>query len=141
MIGTVDQLVVDCADPARLSHFWSEILGGEPIQRADDWHYVDPPGWTRIAFQRVPENKTTKNRLHIDVQVTDLKAAAASATTLGASTLGPEVTDAAGSFQVMHDPEGNEWCLVLQPDSGRPEPEHTCASGDVSTRLLPSEDA
>jgi hypothetical protein len=65
MIGRIDEVVVDCANPKVLAQFWSAVLGGAPNARDEFWHYVDPPGWTRLAFQKVPEGKTVKNRLHL----------------------------------------------------------------------------
>ena len=99
---------MDCQDPAALAEFWSLVLGGEPVHRNDEWSFIDPPGWTRLAFQRVPENKQGKNRLHIDVHV----AASAAAEALGAVRIGTIHTDTVGTFQVLQDPEGNEWCVV-----------------------------
>jgi hypothetical protein len=115
MIGRIDEVVVDCGDPMSLAGFWAGVLGGEPVQRHPDWCYVDPPGWTRLAFQRVPETKTVKNRLHLDVDVADIPAATQLAERLGARRVGEVHHDSAGSFQVLLDPEGNEWCLVAQP--------------------------
>ena len=112
-IGSVDEVVVDCTAPGRLARFWAGVLGGEPVARSDDWHYLDPPGWTRLAFQRVPEPKTGKNRLHLDVLVEDLGPATEAAEALGATRVGGVVSDEPGSFQVLLDPEGHEWCLVV----------------------------
>ena len=112
MIGRIDEVVVDCASPRVLAHFWSAVLGGAPCARDESWHYVDPPGWTRLAFQKVPESKTMKNRLHLDVGVSDIAAATGQAEALGAQRVGGIQGDTAGSFQVLLDPEGNEWCLV-----------------------------
>ena len=112
MIGRIDEVVVDCAAPLELARFWAAVLGGEAQERSPDWAFVDPPGWTRLAFQRVPEGKTTKNRLHLDVGVEDLETATRAAEALGARRLGDVHADGAGSFQVLADPEGNEWCLV-----------------------------
>ncbi len=111
-LGRIDEVVVDCADPGRLAAFWAGVLGGEPVARDDDWHHLDPPGWTRLAFQRVPEPKTAKNRLHLDVLVDDVASAAEAAEALGATRVGDVVSDEPGSFQVLLDPEGNEWCVV-----------------------------
>jgi catechol 2,3-dioxygenase-like lactoylglutathione lyase family enzyme len=116
-LGTVDEVVVDCADPARLAAFWQQVLGGEVVARDAGWHRLDPPGWSSLAFQRVPERKAVKNRLHLDVRVDDLAAATDAARRLGAVPVGPPVHDVAGSFQVLLDPEGNEWCLVRPPGS------------------------
>jgi Glyoxalase-like domain len=112
MIGTIDEVVIDCSNPFSLATFWAAILGGEPQQRSPDWAYLDAPGWTRLAFQRVPESKTVKNRLHLDVEVTDIPAATIAAEQLGAQRIGDIHVDTAGSFQVLLDPEGNEWCVV-----------------------------
>ena len=112
MIGRIDEVVIDCADPGPLAQFWAEVLGGTPVRRTDDWHYLDPPGWTRIAFQRVPEGKTVKNRVHLDVEVADIAEATVQAEALGATRVGEVHADTAGSFQVLLDPEGNEWCVV-----------------------------
>jgi hypothetical protein len=112
MIGRIDEVVIDCADPGLLARFWSGVLGGEPRRRDDNWHYVDPPGWTRLAFQKVPERKSAKNRLHLDVQVRDIDRATELAEALGARRVGDVHRDKAGSFQVLLDPEENEWCVV-----------------------------
>jgi predicted enzyme related to lactoylglutathione lyase len=66
----------------------------------------------RLAFQPVPEAKVVKNRLHLDIEVDEIEAAVAEALRLGAARIGEVVTDELGSFQVMHDPEGNEFCFV-----------------------------
>jgi hypothetical protein len=93
------------------------------VGRNDSWHYVDPPGWTRLAFQRVPEGKVVKNRVHLDVRFAgdlsgDERMAALEAECDRLVALGgirmqrhePEPPMSAG-FIVMTDPEGNEFCL------------------------------
>ncbi|MFI8965883.1 VOC family protein [Streptomyces sp. NPDC053493] len=112
MRARVQEIVFDCADPAALVRFWAVLLGGEPVDRSPDWSYVDPPGFVRLAFQRVPEGKTVKNRVHLDVEAGDVTAAAEESLAWGARRSGGPVTDAQGSFQVMLDPEGNEFCFV-----------------------------
>ncbi|MGW5423897.1 VOC family protein [Streptomyces sp. NPDC003943] len=112
MRARVQEIVFDCAAPAPLVRFWAALLGGTPVDRSPEWSYVDPPGFVRLAFQRVPEGKAVKNRVHLDVEVADPDAAAAEALAWGARRSGGIVTDEQGSFQVMHDPEGNEFCFV-----------------------------
>ncbi|MFB6842492.1 VOC family protein [Streptomyces sp. NPDC056361] len=112
MRAHVQEIVFDCAGPAALVRFWSGLLGGDPVDRSDDWSYVDPPDFVRLAFQRVPEGKSAKNRVHLDLEVPDPSRAADEALRSGAVRVGDLVTDEQGSFQVMRDPEGNEFCFV-----------------------------
>ncbi|MEZ5374972.1 MAG: VOC family protein [Acidimicrobiales bacterium] len=112
MIGRIEEIVIDCASPSTLAAFWAAVLGGTPIDEHPAWSFVDPPGWSRLAFQRVPEPKSVKNRVHLDVDVADLSTATAAAVALGATPVGDIVTEDGGAFQVMLDVEGNEWCLV-----------------------------
>ncbi|MEV7010722.1 VOC family protein [Streptosporangium sp. NPDC051022] len=112
MIARQSQIVVDCASPARLAVFWGRLLGGTSAHRDPGWSYVDPPGGLRLAFQRVPEPKAGKNRLHLDLAVDDVPAAAEAAAALGGECVGGLMRDEVGAFQVMRDPEGNEFCLV-----------------------------
>ncbi len=113
MIGRIDEVVFDCADPGSLAAFWAAVLGGEPQQRDEAWWHILPPGWTQVSFQQVPEVKTVKNRVHLDVLVEDVAAATASALELGARCVGDVHHTKAGTFQVLLDPEGNEWCVVV----------------------------
>jgi predicted enzyme related to lactoylglutathione lyase len=113
MRAKLDEIVVDCADPPRLARFWAVVLGGEAVDRDSDWSYVDPPdGQLRVAFQQVPEGKQGKNRLHLDLEVDDIDAERDRLTAEGATTVADLHTTAHGRFQVMLDPEGNEFCLV-----------------------------
>ncbi|WP_329458976.1 VOC family protein [Streptomyces sp. NBC_01497] len=112
MRARLDEIVFDCADPATLARFWGALLGAEPVDREPHWSYVDPPDLPRLAFQRVPEPKAVKNRLHLDFAAGDIPAATAEAVALGAVALGEPVSDTYGRFQVLQDPEGNEFCFV-----------------------------
>ena len=113
---------VDCADPDRLAEFWASLLStpvrgrlGEPAQYVVlDAASDDAP---RLSFQRVPEAKSAKSRLHLDLAVGDLEAATAVAVALGA-TVAPDgdVAEHGMAWRVMLDPEGNEFCLV--PEGG-----------------------
>ncbi|WP_228979125.1 VOC family protein [Streptomyces sp. DH12] len=112
MRATVSEIVFDCADPAAQVRFWAGLLGGEPVDRSADWSYVDPPEFARLAFQRVPEGKAVKNRLHLDLEAGEVAAAAEAAVARGAERVGGLVQDEHGCFQVLRDPEGNEFCFV-----------------------------
>ena len=66
------QLVIDCADPRSLAAFWMRFTGFEIGSAHDDWVSIrSPDDGTRIAFQRVPESKAGKNRLHVDFVAKD----------------------------------------------------------------------
>ena len=119
MAAAVQEVVVDCAQPARLARFWAQVLEAR-------WALVDP-GWAVVdatplivAFQQVPEPKSSpKNRLHLDVKVPDAAAAVARAEALGARRTGHQELHANGDgYVVLQDPEGNEFCFVVD-ESGR----------------------
>ena len=139
------QITIDCADPAGLAAFWAEALGyriqdppggfdtweqaldamGVPPERRNDASAVIDPDGTgpRLFFQRVPEGKQAKNRVHLDVRAAPgltgaermaaFEAEAERLITHGATRLRrhePEPPLGAGHI-VMADPEGNEFCL------------------------------
>jgi len=111
----VCEVVFDCADVALLANFWANVLGADDAQiRSDDWAIVrDPaPGGVTVAFQRVPEGKVAKNRVHLDIWSTDIEGDTARLVALGATAVGVIMSDEAGSFQILLDPEQNEFCLV-----------------------------
>ena len=110
-IGGIAALAVDAADPAGLAQWWARLLGGEVEVDPDGDATLRTPGGLAIDFLRVPEAKTVKNRLHLDLRSTaDLAVATDQALALGASRA-DDVYDG-GEWQVLRDPEGNEFCLL-----------------------------
>jgi predicted enzyme related to lactoylglutathione lyase len=107
-------LAIDCADPPRLAAWWSRLLGGEVEAGADGDATLHTPDGLAIDFGAVPDERTVKNRLHLDLRSTDLDEATRQAEALGA-TRADDIYDG-GRWQVMRDPEGNEFCL-LRPRS------------------------
>ena len=110
-------VVIDCADPLRLAGFWCGLLGGHVDTRnaTDEWvSLIDVPVLGYLSFQRVPETKATKNRLHLDLDTADFDASVEIACRAGAVTVGAPVEEATNWFQVMQDPEGNEFCFILR---------------------------
>ena len=122
------QVTFDCAEPERVARFWSEVLGyALPAESDRDPDgaiaCTDPSGvGPRLFFQRVPEGKVVKNRLHLDVRVGPglvgrarldaLEAEADRLVALGAARLQLLVADGVNeSCLVMQDVEGNEFCL------------------------------
>lgn len=115
----IQEVVVDCAEPAVLAPFWAAVMGTRWAQRDESWATVDA-GPLLLAFQRVPEPKQSpKNRLHLDVQVPDARAAATQAVALGARVLsGPTLDEQGDGYVVLADPEDNEFCFVVDEVSG-----------------------
>ena len=115
-MGRLGWLQVDCTDPEPLAAFWAALLGTTVRGRlGDPPQYVilepQPGTGVRLAFQRVPDPTPGKNRLHLDLAVTDLEAATAQAVDLGATVQG-EVAEHGYAWRVLRDPAGNEFCLV-----------------------------
>jgi len=95
-IGRIQAIVVDCLDPTALSGFWAAILGSQATVVHDGWVNVGAAGGLSVAFQRVPEAKVAKNRLHLDLQVDDIASATLRCVAAGATPLGSVVDDALG---------------------------------------------
>jgi Glyoxalase-like domain len=79
---TVGWVAVDCADPPALASWWQRLLGGE-VTVDDDGDVLLDAGPVPLLFMRVPEAKSVKNRLHLDLRVTDYDGAMARALALG----------------------------------------------------------
>ncbi|GAA3514478.1 VOC family protein [Aeromicrobium panaciterrae] len=110
-------VTIDCVDPHRLAAFWSGLLD---IPISDE--HGDDPGWAtvgtrndalpRLTFQRVPEPRTEKVRLHLDISTDDITTGIAQVEELGGSFTGERHDYDEGIVCVMKDPEGHEFCLV-----------------------------
>jgi catechol 2,3-dioxygenase-like lactoylglutathione lyase family enzyme len=141
MASKIGNITFDCADPRALSHFWSDVLGyprsewppelrakllasGMPPEDLGNRGVAeDPTGrGPRLYFQKVPEGKAVKNRIHLDILSTpgahatppQIDAEKNRIVALGATVVrkveqrwGPF----AEYFYVMQDPEGNEFCI------------------------------
>ena len=136
------QISFDAREPLALGRFWAQVLGyvdqpppgafdtwdefldsiGWPEDDRDSaWAIVDPDGVRpRLLFQRVPEDKSAKNRVHLDVKVAAdvpaeqrpaaVRARAEELVGLGAHEVG-EMSRLGEYWIVLHDPEGNEFCV------------------------------
>jgi predicted enzyme related to lactoylglutathione lyase len=116
-VGTFLFATIDCVDPASLATFWAEILSTEVDTEMDGGRYVflkGGEGTPVVCFQRVPEAKSGKSRMHLDVSVTDLDAATARVLELGGSWPGEVQRQLDGfSWRTLADPEGNEFDIAL----------------------------
>jgi hypothetical protein len=78
MTMSVIGLSIDCADAVSLARFWPEVLGRPVNPGADAEHAAidatDPASGPRLSFQQVPEPKTIKNRLHLDLRTDQFEA-------------------------------------------------------------------
>jgi predicted enzyme related to lactoylglutathione lyase len=114
-IGRLHWIVIDTVDPARVAPFWCALLGvQERGWFGEDYLMLTTDGGAPpVAFQRVPEAKSAKNRLHVDLEVDDLDEAVSRIRALGGSTAS-DVRELPGGYRwrVMADPEGNEFCIV-----------------------------
>jgi hypothetical protein len=116
-------IVVDCRDALSQANWWAAVLNHQIAERNPHEYEVSEPasGTTPLYFMNVPESKTVKNRLHIDI-VTDasIDDEVAGLVAAGATLLDlrrdPATYENPDTFAVMLDPEGNEFC-VLNADS------------------------
>jgi len=115
MSNSVIGLSIDCSDAAKLARFWADVLGRtvnpEPTAEFAAIDATDPSHGPRLAFHQVPEGKTIKNRLHLDLISSEFAAETERLLSLGAT----RVTDAskgAARWTTFRDPEGNEFDLV-----------------------------
>jgi hypothetical protein len=127
MTSRLTECVVDCADPAALARFWAAVLGYQVLDESADLIEIGPGGRTdeelvadfragptvpSLLFIRVPESKTVKNRLHLDVSPidSDQDTEVSRLEALGASRT--DLAPAGSSWVVMKDPEDNEFCVL-----------------------------
>ena len=108
------ELVVDSADAPGIAHWWQDVLGGDHGEQDGDAWIDHVPGlpFESIVFGVVPESKTTKNRVHWDVDV-DGPEGLDALVAHGATVL--RSRDAEIGWHVLADPEGNEFCVFV-PD-------------------------
>jgi predicted enzyme related to lactoylglutathione lyase len=114
-------LALDCSDPDLLARFWAEALGYSTLGREGVYvMLVDPDGVRpKLLLQVVPEPKTAKNRMHLDIHVADIETEVVRLESLGARRLDAEARNELGTnWVIMADPEGNEFCVCDHGTSG-----------------------
>jgi len=105
-------LAFDAADAAAQATFWAQATGGDVEDGAtQDDAVVTGPAFPRLAFHRVPEAKTAKNRLHFDLITREYDAELERLLELGASKVN-EMTPGGARWTTMADPEGNEFDVI-----------------------------
>ena len=118
MTSVIRNLSFDCANPRALALFWANVLGYDPEAIEEDKDeglaYVGDAKGERpgLYFDIVPEGKTAKNRIHFDISPSttrdeEVERLVALGATVAADRRLPDGT----GWVVMHDPEGNEFCV------------------------------
>ena len=123
MASKFTELAIDCADPHRLARFWCSVLDYE-VQDEDDGVVtigspLVPEGKARpgpvpptLTFARVPEGKSVKNRLHLDVNPVDREQQDEVRRLLDLGARRVDVGQGEASWVVLADPEDNEFCVL-----------------------------
>lgn len=119
MSSFIFNVTFDCAEPRPLARFWAEVTAYSLVEERDDFARLQAPdnrGVRHILFFRVPEPKTTKNRMHVDLATRDPETEIERLRALGATLVddpdAPQWRTGNGTrWVVMRDPEGNEFCL------------------------------
>ncbi|MCH0562860.1 MULTISPECIES: VOC family protein [unclassified Streptomyces] len=123
MTSRFTELAIDCADPRALARFWCAVLDYEVQDEEDGLVTIGPPevpggGNGRgpvppaLTFARVPEGKTVKNRIHLDVSPADREQDEEVRRLLGLGARRADVGRGEESWVVLADPEGNEFCVL-----------------------------
>ena len=114
---------VDASDPRAIASFWQEALGWRRTLDTDTEVVLEPPAGSPedgvspdLLFLRVPEGKTVKNRLHLDLRPLDQAAEVARLEALGATRA--DIGQGDVSWVVLRDPDGNELCVLRALDAG-----------------------
>lgn len=111
----IASVTIDCHDVSTMVRFWSAALGYTPVDRGggDSGSVEDPHDRdVELLFLRVPEGKSIKNRVHLDLGADNREVEVQRLVDLGAT-----VIQVFPTWTVMGDPEGNEFCVCdVSPD-------------------------
>ena len=113
-------LVIDVTDLDRAAAFWAALLELDVARRETDWVDLGPLGASGpvLSFQLVPETKSVKNRLHLDIGIDQREGGAVAAgyraLALGATPASELFAADTSPWQVWRDPDGNEFCLCTE---------------------------
>jgi Glyoxalase-like domain len=112
-------IIVDCRDSLAQANWWAAVLGHQVSERnAHEYEVSDPSsGRTPLYFMNVPERKTVKNRMHVDITTDEsLEDGVARLVAMGGTLVemrqDPATLANPDTLAVMQDPEGNEFCVL-----------------------------
>ena len=110
----IHSVTVDCASPRLVGTFWHAVLGGtlalDTVPEDDDWATIERDAGPRLLFQKVPDAKAGKNRLHFDLTPSTTRAEEVERLMGLGATVVADFTEH-GRWTLMRDPEGNEFCV------------------------------
>lgn len=115
MASRLYNITIDAHDHAALAEFWRQALGYRVAYAEPHETGIEPPddpteACPELVFVPVPEEKTIKNRVHLDLAPDDQAAEVERLTALGARRI--DIGQGEVSWVVMADPEGNEFCVL-----------------------------
>jgi hypothetical protein len=116
MVSALTEINVDCSDPERVAGFWGAVLGWSP-QREDGYLWMSASGDSsvpdlKLVFVSVPEAKTVKNRVHIDVNPRGCDQDEEVQRLIGLGARRVDIGQGEVPWVVLADPEGNEFCVL-----------------------------
>lgn len=120
MLTPIRRIVFDCRNPQLLADFWANVTGYNKIQldeeEAKTLAIIAPPEKTgpALMFYVTPDEKVVKNRVHVEINAQDLAAEVERIIALGATKVAAH-DEGQVSWNVLADPEGNEFCVVYFP--------------------------
>lgn len=123
MGSRLNEIVIDCHDPRRLAEFWCQVLDYTIVDITEDEVEINDHRITReeflrgpvspsLLFGRVPEGKTVKNRIHLDVSPVNVDQQAEVERLIGLGARHVDVGQGEQRWVVLADPEGNEFCVL-----------------------------
>ena len=120
MAVRLTEILIDCADPKALGSWWQAVLGWERGEDTDvtsdgedeEVELRNPDGWPHLVFLKVPEPKSVKNRIHIDLNPRGADQADELERLLGLGAKRIDIGQGEQTWVVLADPEGNEFCLL-----------------------------
>jgi hypothetical protein len=119
MASVLREIIIDCHDPRRLARFWSDVLGWPVTDDPDGSSWLSESGREApeefvLLFVVVPEPKTVKNRIHLDVNPLGCDQAEELERLLALGARPVDVGQGDETWVVLADPEGHEFCLLRQ---------------------------
>lgn len=115
MTCRIAAIAIDAVQPRVVADFWCHVLGWQVVDESDGVISISPAdgSWPTIDVAPVPESKTAKNRLHLDLRADGVTTADELARLLGLGARRVDVGQGVDvTWLVLSDPEGNEFCLL-----------------------------